>query len=270
MIKHKDKKFFLKKNGFFLFKNFFNKKVVLKARQWMLKQQPKKILKTWTETEPAVKIAVYSVLGESKTPVNSLANNKKMLKAASDLIGDEVYVWHSKINFKKAWGGTVEYFHQDRVYWQDRGYPSDKMLSCMIMMNDHDSENAGLQIFPGTHKLGFIEHQNFININSLAKFMIPPRKLDKLQNKYKKLQVEGKAGDVLFFHSSLVHGSGHNTSNKDRMIILSQLNTKNNLPKDVNNNAIKFNLYRSKLELEEAKRRYNWFKKKISKPKKKK
>ena len=67
----------------------------------MLKQQPKKILKTWTETEPAVKIAVYSVLGESKTPVNSLANNKKMLKAASDLIGDEVYVWHSKINFKK-------------------------------------------------------------------------------------------------------------------------------------------------------------------------
>ena len=100
MIKHKDKKFF-EKNGFFLFKNFFNKKVVLKARQWMLKQQPKKILKTWTETEPAVKIAVYSVLGESKTPVNSPANNKKMLKAASDLIGDEVYVWHSKINFKK-------------------------------------------------------------------------------------------------------------------------------------------------------------------------
>ena len=42
MIKHKDKKFF-KKNGFFLFKNFL--KGVLKARQWMLKQQPKKILK---------------------------------------------------------------------------------------------------------------------------------------------------------------------------------------------------------------------------------
>ena len=74
--KDKDKKFF-EKNGFFLFKNFFSKKIVLKARQWMLKQQPKKILKTWTETEPAVKIAVYSVLGESITPVNSLANNKK-------------------------------------------------------------------------------------------------------------------------------------------------------------------------------------------------
>lgn len=268
MIKNKDKNFF-DKNGFFLSKNFFSKNIILKARQWMLRQQPKKILKTWTETEPAVKIAVYSVLGESKTPVNLLASNKKMLQAASHLIGDDVYVWHSKINFKKAWGGTVEYFHQDRVYWQDRGYPSDKMLSCMIMMHDHDSKNGGLQIFPGTHKLGFIKHQNFININSLAKFMIPPNKLDKLQNKYKKIQVEGKAGDVLFFHSSLVHGSGHNTSAKDRMIILSQLNTKNNLPKDVNNNAIKFNLYRSKLELDEAKRRYNWFKKKYYNQRKK-
>ena len=30
----------------------------------MLKQNPKKILKSWTETEPAVDIAVYSVLNE--------------------------------------------------------------------------------------------------------------------------------------------------------------------------------------------------------------
>ena len=260
-IKKESIKFF-KKNGFFLYKNFFKKTEINKAKKWMLSQNPKKIIKSWTETEPAVKMSVYSVLNEKKTPVSILSNNKKMLEVASSLIEDDVYVWHSKINFKKAWAGTVEYFHQDRVYWQDRGYPSDKMLSCMIMMDDHNLHNSGLQIFPRTHKLGFIKHQNFININSLAKFMIPPKSLDKLQKKYKKLQVEGKAGDVLFFHSSLVHGSGHNTSDRDRMIILTQLNTKNNLPKDVNKNAIKFNLYRSKLELNEAKRRLAWFKKK--------
>ena len=87
------------------------------------------------------------------------------------------------------------------------------------MMNDHDSENAVLQIFPGTHKLGFIEHQNFININSLAKFMIPPRKLDKLQNKYKKLQVEGKTGDVLFFPGWLTHKTEVNSSEHDRYVM---------------------------------------------------
>ena len=147
------------------------------------------------------------MLNEKKTPVSILSQNKKMLDVASSLIEDEVYVWHSKINFKKAWGGTVEYFHQDRVYWQDRGYPSDRMLSCMIMMDDHNFENAGLQVFSGTHKLGFINHQSFININSLAKFMIPPSKLSQLEKKHKKIQIEGRAGDVLFFHSSLIHGS---------------------------------------------------------------
>ena len=260
---------FFKKNGFFLYRNFFKKSEIRLAKNWMLRQQPKKVLKSWTETEPAVKIAVYSVLNEKKTPVSILSQNKKMLDVASSLIEDEVYVWHSKINFKKAWGGTVEYFHQDRVYWQDRGYPSDRMLSCMIMMDDHNFENAGLQVFSGTHKLRFINHQSFININSLAKFMIPPSKLSQLEKKHKKIQIEGRAGDVLFFHSSLIHGSNHNTSSKDRMIILSQLNTKNNLPKDVNKNAIKFNLYRSKLELEEAKRRYAWFKRKYNKQKNK-
>ena len=257
-----------KKNGFYLYKNFFKKSEITKAKKWMLNQNPKKILKSWTETEPAVDIAVYSVLNENITPVSILSNNKKMLKVASKLIEDEVYVWHSKINFKKAWGGTVEYFHQDRVYWQDRGYPSDKMLSCMILMDDHDISNAGLQVIPKTHKMGFIEHQNFININGLAKFMIPPKVLTKLEKKNKKFQVNGKMGDVLFFHSSLVHGSGHNTSSKDRMIILTQLNTKNNLPTNVNQNAIKFNLFRSKLELRESERRYKWFKNKYNKQKK--
>ena len=260
---------FFKTNGYFLFKNFFKKNEIKKVKNWMLKQNPKKILKSWTETEPAVDIAVYSVLNEKITPVSILSNNQNMLKVASKLIGDDVYVWHSKINFKKAWGGTVEYFHQDRVYWQDRGYPSDKMLSCMILMDDHDSNNAGLQVIPKSHKLGFIKHQSFININGLAKFMIPPKKLTVLNNKNKKKQISGKIGDVLFFHSSLIHGSGHNTSPKDRMIILTQLNTKNNFPKNVNKNAIKFNLLRSKLELDESKRRYKWFKNKYNKQKNK-
>lgn len=258
---------FFKKNGYFLYKNFFKKSEIKKAKNWMIKQNPKKIIKSWTETEPAVDIAVYSVLNEKVTPVSILSNNQNMLNIASKLIEDEVYVWHSKINFKKAWGGTVEYFHQDRVYWQDRGYPSDKMLSCMIMMDEHDHENAGLQVFPMSHKKGFIKHESFININGLAKFMIPPKMLTKLNNKNKKKQISGKIGDVLFFHSSLVHGSGHNTSSKDRMIILTQLNTRNNYPKNVNKNAIKFNLFRTKLELMDAERRFKWFKNKYHKQK---
>ena len=50
------------------------------------------------------------------------------------------------------------------------------MLSAMVFLDPH-GENNTLNIFPGTHKLGFIKHEPFINLNGLAKFMVGPKKL---------------------------------------------------------------------------------------------
>ena len=102
-------------------------------------------------------------------------------------------------------------------------------------------------------------HEPFININGLAKYMIPPRKLDALYKEHGLEVINAKVGDVLFFHTSLIHGSSHNISPNSRMIILSQLNTVGNEPKEVNKNARVFNLDRARRELDEAKRRMEWF-----------
>ena len=248
--------------GFLVIKSFYPAKILKEALNWLKSRDPKKIAKSWTEKEPGVPIAVYSALGDKNTKVYRIASDKKILNLASQLMSDQVYLWHSKVNFKESWGGTVEYYHQDQVYWKDRGYKSDKMLSCMIPLEDHNIKNAGLKIFPKTHKLGFIKHEHFININGLCKFMINRKYLDKFYKKYSLIDVQLKRGDILFFHSSLVHGSSHNSSPKSRTIILSQINTISNLPKKVQSNAIKFNLRRSKIEYEEASRRLKWFKKK--------
>ncbi len=250
------------KDGYLIIKSFFSKKKISDTLRWLRSRDPRKIAKSWTEKEPGVPIAVYSALSEKKTKVYQIASDKKILSFASQLMSDKVYLWHSKVNFKERWGGTAEYYHQDQVYWKDRGYKSDKMLSCMVPLEDHNKANAGLKIFPKTHRLGFIKHDHFININGLCKFMINQKKLDKLYKKFNLIDIELKSGDVLFFHSSIVHGSSHNASSKSRAIILSQINTISNLPKEVKTNAIKFNLKRSKIEFDEAKRRLNWFKKK--------
>ena len=251
-----------KDQGYLIFKSFYPKKKLDDTLKWLKSRDPKKIAKSWTEKEPGVPIAVYSALGDKNTKVYRVASDKKILDLASQLMSDKVYLWHSKVNFKERWGGTVEYYHQDQVYWKDRGYKSDKMLSCMIPLENHNQKNAGLKIFPKTHKLGFIKHDHFININGLCKFMINQKTLDKFYKKYKLVDIELQTGDILFFHSSLVHGSSHNSSPKSRSIILSQINTISNLPKKVQINAVKFNLKRSKIEFDEAKRRLRWFKKK--------
>ena len=132
----------------------------------------------------------------------------------------------------------------------------------MVFLEPHTIENAALNVIPKTHKLGFIEHQPFININGLSKFMIPPKKLDQLNKKNKVKVIKANIGDVLFFHMGLVHGSSHNISSKGRMILLSQINTVSNIPKKMKDKSKKFNLLRANRELKEAKRRYDWFKKK--------
>ncbi len=251
-------------NGYVLIKNFFNKKDCANATKWLQSKNHKKLAKSWTEQEPGVPLAVYFGIHKDNTPIAKLARNKSMLDFASKLVKDKVYIYSSKVNLKAAWCGAVEYYHQDLVYWRDRGYPREDMLSTMIMLEPHNIYNAPLHVFPGTHKVGFIKHEPFININGLAKFMIPPKKLDMLKKKYGLKVIDAKPGDVLLFHMGLVHGSAHNISSKSRMVILSQLNTEGNIPKNVNRNSIKYNLSRAKKELAEAKRKLNWFKKKYT------
>lgn len=251
-----------KQKGYVVIKNFFSKKKCIDASRWLHKQNPKKLANSWTEQEPMVPLAVYFAIHNYETPISKLAKDKDLLNCASKLINDDVYIWSSKVNLKAKWCGTAEYYHQDMVYWKDRGYKKNDMLSAMTVLEDHNLKNAALHVFPGSHKLGFVKHEPFININGLAKFMVHPQKLDKYYKKYGLVSIDAKPGDVVFFHASIIHGSSHNISNNGRMIILSQLNSVGNKPKNVTNKSRQFNLDRAKREYKEAKRKLDWFTKK--------
>lgn len=251
-----------RRDGFYLHRGLFERRVAEEACAWLKAQDPEKLAKSWTETEPGVPLAVFSMVHTGQHPIAELASDKLMLEMAAELMGAPVYIWASKVNLKAAWCGTVEYFHQDLVYWKDRGYPRDEMLSCMVFLEPHTMRNAALHVIPGSHRLGFIEHRPFININGLSKFMVPPETMDRLYREHGLVAIEADPGDALFFHTSLVHGSSHNISPVSRMVILSQLNTVGNEPAEVAASAREFNLRRAEFEMREAERRFRWFKRK--------
>ena len=253
------------RDGFVLLKNFVSKKECKKALEWLKRKNKNNIVKSWTEKEPGVEAAVYFVVHQEKNLISNLVNNKKIMKFASFLANDDVYIYSSKVNFKAAWCGAVEYYHQDLAYWKHRGYPRNDMFSVMIFLESHNDQNAPLNIIPKTHKLGFINHEPFINVNGLSKSMVPPKKLTALQKKYGLYRVNAEPGDVLFFHMGCVHGSGHNISPNSRTIALSQINTVSNKPKNVEVNSRNFNLLRAKREVLEAKRKLKWFEDKYEK-----
>ena len=253
------------RKGFFLCRSFFSHKVAIDAAAWVKAQDAEKLAKSWTEQEPGVPLAVYSVVNSGSSPIAQLVTSPKILEVAGKLMGRPTYLWSSKVNIKAPWCGTVEYFHQDLVYWKGRGYPNNDMLSCMIFLEKHNFHNAALQVLPGTHRLGFISHQPFININGLSKRMVPPKILNKLFKDHGLESIEAEPGDALFFHAGLVHGSSHNISPNGRMVLLAQLNTIGNESKEVLDNSKQFNLLLAQAKLEEANRRYKYFKEKQKK-----
>ena len=100
-------------NGFYLLKNFFQREVAENATQWLKKQNHKELAKTVGDQEPGVPLAVYQDIHKGKSPIAQLASNQEMLSIASKLMGNQVYIWSSKVNLKAAWAGTAEYYHQD-------------------------------------------------------------------------------------------------------------------------------------------------------------
>ena len=262
-LKNLKKKY--EEDGFVLIKNFIKKQDCKNALKWLEKKNKNKLIKSWTEKEPGVEAAVYFVVHKKQNQVSNLVHNKKIMEFASYLAKDEVYIYSSKVNFKAAWCGAVEYYHQDLAYWKHRGYPRNDMFSVMIFLESHNDQNAPLNIIPKTHKLGFINHEQFTNINGLSKSMIHPKKLSKLEKKYGIYRVNANPGDVLFFHMGCVHGSGHNISPKSRTVVLSQINTLSNKPINVEKNSRNFNLLRAKREVLEARRKLRWFEKKYKK-----
>lgn len=252
-----------RRDGYYIHRGLFDKHAAQEAAAWLKAQDHATLATSWTEQEPGVPLAVFPGVHTADHPVGVLARHPAMLAVAAALMETPVYIWASKVNVKAAWCGTAEYYHQDLVYWKDRGYPRNDMLSAMILLDSHAMRNAALHVVPGSHREGLIEHQSFININGLAKSMVPPAMMDRLYREHGLITVEGEPGHVVFFHAALVHGSSHNISPDSRMIILLQLNTVGNEPIDVRSNAREFNLRRSEFELREAERRYAWFKRKF-------
>ena len=60
---------FYKEKGYFLAKDLLDKNKIEAANQWLTKQDQKSLSKSWTEQEPGVDLAVFSVIHNGDHPL---------------------------------------------------------------------------------------------------------------------------------------------------------------------------------------------------------
>jgi len=206
-------------NGFLLIRNFLDKKsceVIKEIAKVHLKYKIEPI-----ETE-------YEYIGidkeEYKTSVRRLRQvydrdiifknwmqNKEIRPILEQVLKEKpvlITAHHNSIMTKLAHTSTHTCWHRDSRYWH---YKGTNLVSVWLALGEENSKNGVLEFIPKSHKIklseeSFDEKSFFREDYEINKELVS-----------KKVSFELQAGDIVLFHSELLHRANANKSDEDKI-----------------------------------------------------
>jgi len=154
-----------------------------------------------------------------------VARSHRVVDAMEQLLGGEVYHYHSKLSAKEPKVGGAWEWHQDYGYWYQNGCLRPDMASVYIALDAATRENGCLQVIRGSHQLGRLEHGRFGDQTGAD-----PERVKAALERLELVYCEMQPGTALFFHGNLLHASAANTSEHARWGLLCCYNTRRNDP----------------------------------------
>jgi hypothetical protein len=153
------------------------------------------------------------------------ARCERVVRSMEKLLDGEVYHYHSKMIMKDPKVGGAWAWHQDYGYWYQNGVLYPNLSSLFIAVDPSRVENGCLQIIPGSHHAGRIDH--VLTGDQAGANM---ERVDELAERLGVLPIEMAPGDGLFFHANLLHRSDQNRSDKSRWSMICCYNAASNNP----------------------------------------
>lgn len=147
----------------------------------------------------------------------NLVRDPRVLNVAREILGSEVYIHQSRINYKPGFTGKEFYWHSDFETWHSEdGMPSMRALSCSILLTDNSDCNGPLMLIPGSHHhyvscMGETPDENYKTSLKKQDVGVPDQILLRyLADMGGIKSCAGKAGSVVFFDCNTMHGSNGN------------------------------------------------------------
>jgi len=156
------------------------------------------------------------------------ARCERVVRTCEALLGGEVYHYHSKMILKDAKVGGAWAWHQDYGYWYQNGLLRPLLASAFVAVDPCTRENGCLQVIGGSHHCGRITH--VLTGEQAGADRERVEELLKRPDHFPLLYVEMDPGDVLFFHSNLLHRSDQNRSAHPRWAMICCYNAARNDP----------------------------------------
>jgi ectoine hydroxylase len=151
------------------------------------------------------------------TRFDALSRHPRLAGLMQELMGTGLSILHSKLAFKAAFTGSVQYWHQDYGYWVGDGYARPDMASCLVMLDEHTEDNACLQVLSGSHRDGVVPHEKVTaETTGNVQLRISATDMAAYCRRYARVKFVGMPGTFAAWHSNTMHGSAHNISDKSR------------------------------------------------------
>ncbi|KAL4239591.1 hypothetical protein ACF0H5_000401 [Mactra antiquata] len=211
-------------NGFILVRGLFSMKEIHHIEKAVNTEQFAQHMYSMPDNEGRdARLILWNHPGNDVTGM--VARCEKVAGTCEQLLGGEVYHYHTKLMTKPAKIGGQFSWHQDYGYWYKNGCLFPYMMTVFIAIDKCTKENSCLEILKGSNRCGRVDHvrvggQQGADIERVQEI----KKI--CQHEY----VEMNPGDALFFHSNLLHSSGANISTKRRWAFLCAYNRADNNP----------------------------------------
>lgn len=208
------------RDGFLVLKDIFSADEVaaLVAESAELRGGGRDLMEGSVVSEPeSNEVRTIFKLPEQSSVFDRLACDRRVAGVARFLLGDEVYVHQSRLNYKPGFTGKEFYWHSDFETWHaEDGMPRMRAVSASLLLTDNDALNGPLMLMPGSHRhfiscAGETPDDNHKSSLKKQEVGVPsPAALEKLAGEHSIHAATGKAGTLVFFDCNTMHGSNGN------------------------------------------------------------
>lgn len=154
---------------------------------------------------------------EQNTLMARLAADERLAGVASFLLGDDVYVHQSRLNYKPGFKGKEFYWHSDFETWHtEDGMPRMRALSMSVLLAENTPHNGPLMVMPGSHHtyvtcVGETPEDHYRMSLKKQEYGVPDElSLAILAHRHGIVAPTGAPGTVILFDCNTMHGSNGN------------------------------------------------------------
>lgn len=151
--------------------------------------------------------------------VAEIARRPDILAMVRQIIGSDVYIHQSRLNFKPGFTGGPFYWHSDFETWHaEDGMPAPRAVSLSLALTPNYDVNGCLMILPGSHRT-FVscagetpsDYYKQSLVNDIPATGTPDHAtLTSMADSFGIEQMVGPAGSATLFDANCMHGSNGN------------------------------------------------------------